>query len=359
MRLTVPCLVVLAVVTAAPAGAEQQLAEVTEQVPISAHHGWVVWSAKVRGRYQLFSWHDGLTRKMLVASRARPFDVDIGTDAEGRDVATFSRCRRFRAIKVYEASRREIGVACRLRAVDLLRGHEHDAGVPAVPGTSDSMPSMWRGRVAFARRDPRNHKDVDQVLLWSPRERTLTRLRHGGVPTTCPFRDKRYCANARVSGEVTGLDLGRRLVAFSWRLQAPAVEGFGGYEVRADRLSDGQSALVGSGYIGEACTGGVDGTTPAAPVVEGDRVWYSQTQTACYHVTARLNAYRAFPPDGRRGGLDGVVLQAVKDGSLVYELTAPPIDKTDRSVRCTPCTITQAPPPPLEPIRLRPHSPFF
>jgi hypothetical protein len=142
---------------------------------------------------------------------------------------------------------------------------------------------MWRGRVAFARRDPKHHGDVDQVMLWD-RAHGLRALRHGAVPLRCPYRRQSDCSKPPPSGEVLGLDLGATLVAFSWKVNAPDVIGHGGYEVRADRLNDGRSALVGTGYIGEACTGGIDGTSPAAPVVDGGIVWYSQTATACYSV---------------------------------------------------------------------------
>ena len=216
---------------------------------------------------------------------------------------------------------------------------------------------MWNGRIALARRQPALHRDVDQVLLWDHRGGLRT-LRHGGMPARCPFREPRNCARTRSSGEVAGLDLGAGIIAFSWRIQAPAVIGHSGYEVRADRLSDGRSALVGSGYIGEACTGGVDGATPAAPTVDANRVWYSQTATDCYAVTARLHSYSAFPVQGSRGLLDGIVLQAAKDGPDLYELVAPP-NAPNEPVTCTPCTIERQALPRLAPVARRPDEPFF
>jgi hypothetical protein len=338
-----------------PVGADE-VGQIDTASPIAAHGGWVVWSAKQPDGFRLLAWHDGRARQLTIRPRARPFDVDVGTDSRGRAVATFSRCVRFRTIKVYEASPREVGAGCRLRVVDLPSGKERPAGVPAATGVSDSMPSMWEGRVAFARRDPRRHRNVDQVMLWS-RHGGLRRLPHGAVPTRCPYPDRRDCTAASPSGQVLGLDLGERLLAFSWRVQAPAVLGHGGYEVRADRLADGRSALIGSGYIGEACTGGIDGTSPSVPSVDGDAVWYSQTATDCYRITSRLNRYRGFPVGGRRGALEGIVLQTAKDGSDLYALTAPP-NAPNEGPACTPCTIQRIAIPALAPIRLRPHSPF-
>lgn len=338
---------------AAPAAADP-IAQVGDQGPIAAHGGWVVWSARQGAAFRLFAWHDGTTTELKVRGRQRPFDVDIGTDARGRAVATFSRCRGFHTIPAYEI-RREVGTDCRIRVVDLKSGRERGGGVPEPRGVSDAWPSMWRGRIAFARRQPKLHRDVDQVVLW---HHGLTSLRHGAMPTRCPFPTAKDCAGIRSSGEVTGLDLGARLVAFSWRIQAPAVYGHGGFEVRADRLSDGSSALVGSGYIGEACTGGIDGTTPAAPTVDADRVWYSQTATDCYRVTTTLNSYAPFPVRGLRGALAGTVLQAVKDGSNVFELVAPS-NGPNEPVSCTPCSIEQISPPALRPISRRPGEPLL
>jgi len=354
-RSTLVAGVIAALALAMPAGA-QELAQLNDQSPIAAHGGWVAWSARVDGRYRLFSWHDGLTRMLPVPGRARPFDADVGSDTRGRAVATYSRCARWGSVKVYAA--RLVGVRCRLRALDLTSGRERDAGVPEPPGTSDTTPSMWHGQIAFARRDPASHRDVDQIMLLSPQDRTLRRLPHGAVPTTCPFRDPGDCAFAPPSGQVLGLDLGARLLAFSWRVDAPSVIGHGGYEVRADRLADGRSALVGSGYIGESCTGpGPDGTSPAPPVVDGDRVWYSQTTTSCYTVTAALDSYGAFPVRGRRGSLPGIVLQVVKDGPQLYALVAPP-NAPNEGPRCAPCTIVREATPRLSRIHRLPAEPF-
>jgi hypothetical protein len=228
-------------VLAAPAAADP-IAQLGDQAPIAAHGGWIVWSAKRGAAFRLFAWHDGPTTQLDVRGRQRPFDVDVGTDARGRAVATFSRCRGFRTIPSYEI-RREVGVDCRIRVVDLATGRERGGGVPQPRGASDAWPSMWRGRIAFARRQPRLHRDVDQVLLW---DHGLTTVRHGAMPARCPFPTAKDCAGIRPSGEVTGLDLGARLVAFRWQIHAPGVIGHGGFEVRADRLSDGRSAIVGS-----------------------------------------------------------------------------------------------------------------
>jgi hypothetical protein len=77
----------------------------------------------------------------------------------------------------------------------------------------------------------------------------------------------------------------------------------------------------------------------------------------CYHVTTELDSYSPFPARGRSGTLDGIVLQAVRDGASLVGLVAPP-NAPNEPVACTPCSIERVAPPALAPIALRPHSPF-
>jgi hypothetical protein len=93
-----------------------------------------------------------------------------------------------------------IGKRCRIRVLDLALGAEHVAGVPRAPGASDATPSMRHGRLAFSRLSP-EHKQVMQVLLWTPRTRKLTRLPHGPIPTHCPFGEGK-CHNLPHIGTV-------------------------------------------------------------------------------------------------------------------------------------------------------------
>ena len=122
---------------------------------------------------------------------------------------------------------------------------------------------------------------------------------------------------------MTGLDLGADLLAFVWQPRGAGVFGDGGYEVRADRLRDGRSLLVGSGSVGEVCAGGSDGAVPSSPTAEGPTVWYAMLNSSCYRYTAELRRYRTEPFSGSRGPLAGIVLQVVRDGQDLYALIAP------------------------------------
>jgi hypothetical protein len=341
------------------AAAPQPLAPVAVDVPISAAGGWVAWSAPVAGGgFGLFAWHAGAVAQVPVAPRAQPFDLDLGTDAHGRPVATFSRCAVAPTV-LLGRTQAWSGSGCRVRVVDLATGRERAGGVPRPPGTSDTTPSMWRGRIAFARRDVRRHRNVAQVMLWSPAARRLTALSHGAMPTDCPYRGG--CKGMTVLGAVDGLDLGGRLAAFRWLVQAPGVVGHLGWEVRADRLSDGRSRVVGAGFLGEACTGGTDAVQPSLPSADGSDVWFTQRSTRCYVDTASLVRFDVGTGGAAFGPLDGEILQSTRDGAALYALVAPrPQAEVDPTCAAdAPCTIERLDAPPLVARAYRPRSPFF
>jgi len=339
------------------------LASVTSISRISALSGWLVWSAQQPdGSFALQALHDGVTRTVPVRSSATPFDMDLGTDASGRVVAVFPRCKTMPNLR--PDGTLPVPGGCVIRVVDLLSGKERSAGIPRSTADSDTDASMWQGQLAVARHDPA-HKDVEQLLLWSPQSRKLTALPHGAVPTKCPYAHSSVCKKMRVSGTASGLDLGSKLVAFVWAIQAPSVIGYGGDEVRAVSLKSHRSSLVGEGYAGEECTGGVNGALPSPPNVVGTSVWYAEVTDNCYQFNSLLIIYSIGPVAGRWGPLAGTVLQLVKDGPKLYALIAPPnADETDYS--CSrpgaPCTIQQlAAMPPLTavPHDQLPTSPFF
>jgi hypothetical protein len=315
---------------------------------------------RARGRRRLRALRLARRRGRGGADRlaSQPFDLDVGTDAHGRPVAAFSRCA---VAPVVLLGRTEAwsGSGCRVRVVDLATGRERAGGVPRPPGTSDTTPSMWRGRIAFARRDVRHHRNVAQVLLWSPSSRRVTALAHGAMPTDCSYAGG--CTGMTVLGAVDGLDLGSRIAASRWMVQAPGIVGHVAWEVRADRLADRRSALLGSGFRGEVCTGGTDGVVPSVPSVSGSDVWFSQRSSRCYADTASLVRFDVGTRGAACGRLDGEILQSTRDGDALYALVAPPpqgeVDPT--CAADAPCTVERLDTPPLVARAYHPTSPFF
>jgi hypothetical protein len=366
MRRVVLALCALAV--ALPAGDAAAgpitIATVTANVPISVQRGWAVWSARGPDGWHLVAWHNGLVGIVPGAPRAERFDVDLGTDSRNRTVATFSRCSKTPHVGGEGGSLDpSTGAGCRIHVQILSSGREKTLPIPHGPGQSDTTPSMWNRRVVFARRDPRRHKDVQQVLLWSPHTKRLRVLPHGAVPTRCPYRGG--CKGQRVSGHVTGMDLGPKLAAFTWSVVAPAVIGHGGLEVRAVVLTSGRSRLVGSGFAGEACAGGVDAAVPTPPTVSAHHVWYAELVDRCYSYTSSAVRFNARAGSGTSAPLvvdGGPVMQFSKWGASYLALVAP-TPPPDNGPSCSepgkPCKIELLPrPQPMKAIRT-PHSPFY
>jgi hypothetical protein len=359
MRLSPPaallatlCAALLTPIGSARAADPRPVATLTADVPISAQGGWVAYSVPAAGGYRLVAVRDGVVHTLPVAPRGAPFDVDLGTDAGGRVVATFSRCSA-------PGDTPWSGRDCRLRTVDLESGVERAIRVVTPPGASDSSPSMWGGNVVFARHD-RAHGDIDQVLYRRTGHSALRRLPHGNVPKRCPFRGG--CKTARYSGDVIGMDLGSRVATFRWSMIAPSVIGHGGYEVRAVRLSTGRSSLVGSGYSGEVCTEGTDGVFPLIPSADGSRVWFGRIELECY--VGRTSIVRADVGSrrGRDAPLAGTVIELARDGARLYALRAP-TPEHDTSPVCdapdAPCVLEQIETPKLGATFPPQHSPVF
>lgn len=330
----------------------------TGDAKMSALDGWLVWSEPQADGWHLVGLKDGVRRMIPARPRPVPFDVDLGTAADGRVVATYTRCRTSPA-----GGYPSVGSGCRIRVLDLVTGVERSAGIPRPTGASDATPSMHRGRIAFSRLSPA-HGQVMQILLWDARTRHTRRLPHGPMPDPhrCPFATG--CEHEPRRGTVTALDLGDRLVAFAWHVVAPGVAGSGGSTVlQAVSLRTRSSRTLGSGVAGEACTGGIDGSTPLTPTVVGaSAVWYLQRAGACEKSYAWIQR-GIFGGGIGQADLPASTLQATTDGHRVYTLVAPmpgatsgqyspPEYHCDRPA--APCTITEQPFPRLRRLTYTP-----
>jgi hypothetical protein len=299
-----------------------QLGSLTADSPIAASDGWVVWSAQSPDGWQLTAWHAGVVTTLPVATRPEPFDVSLGTDAQGRMVATYSRCAVTPSDSYGDTVPAWSGRDCRVYVLELASGQEHAAPIPHPAGVSDTFPSMWRGRIAFARYEPA-HPDAAQIELWTPGSSTLRTLPAGPMPTRCPITTG--CAGQPRVGAVDGLSLNGQLVSFRWFVIVPAVRGHSGWEIRADRLSDGQSMLAGSGFDGEVCEGGIDTIEPYVPVNTGHRVLFGQSTDNCYAQTVELLDFDTLTQRtlGARLTVSGQIIEMTSNGDSLFALVAP------------------------------------
>ena len=88
-------LLATACAVAGPAGAQgaTTLATVPGPTVVAAAGGWTAWSEPDGSSFALVTRApDGTVARPPVARRGVPFDLDLGADAAGRPVATYSRC---------------------------------------------------------------------------------------------------------------------------------------------------------------------------------------------------------------------------------------------------------------------------
>src|ERR1041385_5455354 len=113
-----------------PAPTPLTLATTTSDGPIAVYRGWIVWSAPGSGGWHLTGWHNGAVAELPVAPRQEPFDVDLGTDARGHVVATYSRGRRTPSLAFFGYLDASTGSDCRVRALFLTTGREQVVALP-------------------------------------------------------------------------------------------------------------------------------------------------------------------------------------------------------------------------------------
>lgn len=350
------------------------LAAVSAETPISAGGGWLLWSVPVSGGWGLDAFHDGHTEALPVASRPQPFDVNVGTNAHGAAVATFSRCTR--TPKMRDVGETQVpggslleprsGAGCRIHVLDLSTGHERRLGIPDPVGASDTTPSMWRGRVVFARKAP-GHGDIWQIMRWSPADPgVVSTLRHGAFLSDCGSEPVACRGRGPARGEVEALDRDGRLVTFLWAVEGPGVVGEGAWEVRVDNLATGRSSLAAAGFGHEACTGppvGLEYVWPEPPLASGGLVLFSQLEGySCFSRFASvLGSYQPGAKRASSGALSAVVLALANEGDAIYGLVAPPAQAGADSPSCSaaaPCMLERLAEPMLSADKLAPEPPF-
>ena len=196
---------------AAPASADEVVAELHRDTPIAAHGGALAWSQydPASRRYRLVVRRGGVATTRARSAARRPFDVSLGPDAHGRLVALYTRCRT--------ATR-----GCDVYRYDLASRRERRLATVSSPAHDEAWPVQWGDHVAFVRRArayvPMHHDSSYHADLFRPDPRGK---RGGGVLVTCdvPFvktvsspaparrLDRGRCA------ETTGLSIrGERIV---------------------------------------------------------------------------------------------------------------------------------------------------
>lgn len=297
----------------------------------TAASGHVVYSRLVpgTGMYELVHWTAARGLDTLpVETRSIPFDADLGRDAAGRPVLTYSQCatdgRLGGVLPALDFTRAR---GCTVRFLVLTEtGTESAPRTLRLAGTSGlslTTPSI-RGRAVAAVASPARGSQLARVLYWRAAGTRPVRLR-GGTPPKCPYQ---RCAVAPRSA-VEALDLGAWSVAFLWRLTEPGVGAGPATELRTSELrgGGGRQFIKAQGYTSGAC----GFRQPLSPRAGADgRVSFLLAQSPCDEVQTTL-AIDAGPPMAGIRPSRALAYGAAWDGKDVYWLAGQPSEATEEN----------------------------
>ena len=337
---------------------------------LTAYGGWVLFSQSDPGAtsWRLMAWRGGGAAIALpIASRSVPFDADAGPDARGRPAVVYSRCAREPRTIAGGTLDWAAASGCHVYELELARGAERLVGQIGRRGYSDSVPSIWRGAIAFQRLAEGARPPLATVWTWQ-RGRPLRRLGGGSVPCD-PARVCRTQLNpGPVQTWVQSMDLGPQVLALDWVMTGPNVLSVGpAWEMRADPLAGGRPAIADTGGIGGAC----EGAEPTSPNAVGRRIVFVQTITDCNNPPTDPAAYRTtfesfdpIPRRWRRGTVAaGRIGALAQDRSTSYWMRFDPVIHgiEDITASCDPtlghCTLMRSGGLGLRPIPRIPASP--
>jgi hypothetical protein len=137
--LPVPVLA-LALVPAAPAAADQAVAEIGRAAPVAAYGGWEAWSSYdgATGRYTLMVAVPGQPAAPVgIPTSSRPFDVSLGPDRDHNVAAVYRRCGPS---------------GCDIRRYNTASGHDVKLSTVSSPSFDEATPAIWGANVVFTRR---------------------------------------------------------------------------------------------------------------------------------------------------------------------------------------------------------------
>jgi hypothetical protein len=225
----------LVLVAAVPAGAaDTVVARLLRPSQVRSYAGIQVFSAFQDGAYHLAIRRHGRVEMLPVASSRAPFDVDIGPDRNGRPQLIYTRCQ----VELGGGNEgTNFSRGCDLVVLSLAGGGRERPVRGANTQANETRPTLWRGRIAFAR-PGRDRPVVYTRALTSPRSRPSRRL--PGVP-------RRARGHRTMGGSIDELDLHANGLA-----QIVSFVAFGQVsDVRLVDVSDRSSRLVARVGVGE------------------------------------------------------------------------------------------------------------
>jgi hypothetical protein len=192
----------------AGASADTQIATTKLPTPVRSWGGVAAFSLhdQASGSYRLaISRHAGAPELVAVAAQATAFDLDVGPGERGSPTIVYSRC----------SQPGPPPRGCDLYRYSLSTGTESKLVGASAESTSETAPTIWHGRVAWARlSDGAGADHTPRIVtrrLSAPRSRPSRRLpgipsglcRHGGCAVReLELRGRRLALNVGSPGPV-------------------------------------------------------------------------------------------------------------------------------------------------------------
>jgi hypothetical protein len=139
-RLAVSLCAGLALLSPAPAFADQAIAELGLDAPVAGYGGWKAWSSYdfSTQRYTLMlRAPDDTVKAAPLTPSSKPFDMALGPDGHGDVVAIYKRCS---------------GSDCDVRRLYVATGRDQAINSVSSPSYDESTPAIWKSNVVFTRR---------------------------------------------------------------------------------------------------------------------------------------------------------------------------------------------------------------
>jgi hypothetical protein len=257
--------------------ADRVLAPVLNQTALSAWGGHVVFSARdsATGMWTLEQWTSAGVTPLAVAAQGVPFDVDAGPDQRGRPVAVYSHCRPPADNSLGPVP----GCVIYLVRLDVAGAHGREVRVLSSRGASETTPTIWAGRIAFARTRPGQHRS-SVWLQRAPGSRGLISVAGGDLSHCAAHMSA--CGEGPPTAWPTAMDLGPHGLVFVWQMHGGNVVGHQASEVRIDSLDGHSRGLASTGDIGECATGPpITSEIPSAPNALGGAALFLDTAADC------------------------------------------------------------------------------
>ncbi len=251
-------------VAAAPAGADDAVAELAADTPLSAYGGALAWSDydAASERFALVIRQGDATAAAPIATARRAFDVSLGPDARGRVVALYTRCRVAPRGRTAERG-------CDVYRYDLRTRRERKLASVSSPKLDEAWPAQWRGRIAFARR-ARAHTIDGYDHRPDPRGRGP--LMDCDIPYVKTLASR--AASRRLDRSQCGATTGTAIRGETIVVTTDINQGGAGSESQVRRLRTGG----GAARILQRTRGGEGGYSPfVAPSLSSSAVWLTRT----------------------------------------------------------------------------------